>query len=123
MGAFEVDFEIADVQGSRWTTVRALVDTGSTYTWIPRAILAEIGIEPTFQREFETADGRVITRDMGSTLARFDGQTLPTLIVFSDGHASLVGVVTLEEFGLGVDPMNQRLVRVRGLAMPAAPLP
>jgi len=60
---------------------------------------------------------------MGSTLARFDGQTLPTLIVFSDGHASLVGVVTLEEFGLGVDPMNQRLVRVRGLAMPAAPLP
>ena len=41
-----------------------------------------------------------------------------SLVVFGDeGSRPLLGVVTLEEFSLGVDPVNGRLTRVRGLAM------
>jgi predicted aspartyl protease len=118
VSAFEVPFEVGDQSGERWQQLRGLVDTGSTYTWVPRNLLEAIDVQPGFQREFETADGRIIVRDMAAVLARLDGQTLPTLVVFADpGDSVLLGVYTLEGFGLGVDPVNERLIPVRGLAM------
>lgn len=118
MGAFNVQFEIGDPQGERWLPLEGLVDTGSTYTWVPRELLESISLTPRFTREFETADGRVVARDLAVAQARLEGETIPTLVVFADpGHAVLLGVVTLEEFGLGVDPVNRKLVPIRGLAM------
>ena len=94
-------------------------DTGSTHTWIPAPLLGRLGVQPQFTREFETADGRVIPRDMAVTMARLDGGALPTLVVFGeDSDAALLGAYTLEGFSLTPDPVNRRLVRVRGLAMP-----
>ena len=52
------------------------------------------------------------------TLVRWDGETMPTLVVFGgNGNAVLLGAYTLEGFALAPDPVNQRLVKVRGLAM------
>lgn len=110
--------DIGDSQGVRWETVEALVDTGSSYTWVPTQILERLDVRPHLQREFETADGRVIQRDMAVTMVRWDGETMPTLVVFAgNGDAVLLGAYTLEGFALAPDPVNQRLVRVRGLAM------
>jgi predicted aspartyl protease len=59
----------------------------------------------------------VIVQDVTVARARLDGQTRPTLVVIADpGDSALLGVVTLEEFGLGVDTVNQKLQPVRGLA-------
>ena len=124
MGAFTVQFEIGNQEGERWLSLEGLVDTGSTYTWVPRDSLERLSIAPQFTRDFETADGRVITRDLAVALARFEGQTLPTLVVFADqGDSALLGVVTLEEFGLDVDTVNRELMPVRGLAMRRRALP
>lgn len=121
MGTFHVTMDIGDSQGAVWETVDALVDTGSTYTWIPRQLLERLDVRLQFQREFETADGRVVQRDMVSTMVRWDGETMPKLVVFAgDGDAVLLGAYTLEGFALAPDPENRRLVRVRGLAMGAA---
>ena len=118
MGTFKVTIEIGDLQGQRYETVEALVDTGSTYTWVPQQILARLGVAPQFQREFETADGRVIRRDMAVTMVRWESEALPTLVVFGgDNDAVLLGAYTLEGFALAPDPVNRRLIRVRGLAM------
>ena len=92
-----------------------MVDTGATYTWIPRPVLERLGIVPAFKREFLLADGRRIQRDVAQALARIDGQSLYTLVIFGDEDSEpLLGVVTLEEFGLGVDPVNRRLITVPG---------
>ena len=118
MGAFNVQFEIANPQEERWLTLEGLVDTGSTYTWVPREVLGAVSLAPQLTREFETADGRVVSRDLAVAQVRLQGETLPTLVVFADpGDAILLGVVTLEEFGLGVDTVNRKLVPIRGLAM------
>jgi predicted aspartyl protease len=91
---------------------------------VPRDTLETLGIRPRTTREFETADGRVIARDLALVQVRLDGEALPTLVVFADpGDSVLLGVVTLEEFGLGVDPVNRKLVPVRGLAMRRRALP
>ncbi len=118
MGTFRVNMDIGDSQGQVWETVEALVDTGSTYTWIPRQLLERLDVRPQFQREFETADGRIVQRNMAVTMVRWDGETMPTLVVFGgDTDAVLLGAYTLEGFALAPDPVNRRLVRVRGLAM------
>ena len=118
MGTFRVTVDVGDPQGQSWESVDTLVDTGSTYTWIPRQLLERLGVGPQFLREFETADGRIIQRDMAITMVRWDGETMPTLVVFGgDGDAVLLGAYTMEGFALAPDPVNQRLVRVRGLAM------
>jgi len=39
-------------------------------------------------------------------------------VVFGDeGSTSMLGAYTLEGFGLAPDPLNRRLIPVRGLAM------
>jgi len=117
MGTFHVTFEIGDPEGDRWEPIDVLVDTGASYTWIPKDLLARLGVRAAFRREFVTADERVIERDMAVTMARWDGQSLPTLVVFGDeGSMPMLGAYTLEGFALAADPVNRRLVSVRGLA-------
>ncbi len=118
MGTFQATVEIGDPDGTRYETVEAVVDTGSTYTWVPKDVLARLGVESEFQQEFETADGRVIKRDVAETRVRLDGQARTTLVVVGDeGSNPLMGAYTFEGFGLGVDPLARRLVPVRGLAL------
>ncbi len=109
--------EVGDPEGSRWEAVSALADSGSSYTWLPAPFLERLGVARARQLEFETADGRIISRDVGRTWARIDGRSVITLIVFGDeGSAPLLGAYTLEGLLLAVDPVNRRLVPVRALA-------
>lgn len=118
MGTFRTTIQIGDAQGQRWETLDALVDTGSTFTWVPRDILVRLGIQAEFRQEFQTADGRVIEREIAQTRARLAGEERITIVVFGgEGDTVLLGAYTLEAFSLAPDPVNQRLVRVRGLAM------
>ena len=121
MGTFSVGIEVGDPTESRFETVDALVDTGASHTWVPRDVLERLGVEPHTRWEFETADGRVIERDVAETRVRYNGQTHTTFVVFGDvGSQPLLGAYTLEGFLLAPDPVNRRLVRVRGLAMTSA---
>jgi len=113
MATFRVTIEIGPMDQSRFEQIEALVDTGATYTVVPRDVLERLGITPQFRRRFRLADGRVVELDMAVVAIRLEGQTLPTICVFGEeGMDALLGAVTLEEFGLGVDPVNQRLVPI-----------
>lgn len=116
MGHFRQRVEIGDLAGKKFEVIEALVDTGATYNWVPRPVLERLGVKPAFKREFLMADGKMIQRDVGQVMVRLNGQTLYTIAIFGDeGSQPLLGVVTLEEFGLGVDTVNRRLIPVPGL--------
>lgn len=118
MGAFRHTIEIEAADGISFESVEALVDTGATYTWIPRPALERLGIEPSLGRRLQTADGRIIERDGAQVPVRINNESLMTICIFGDpGSHPLLGAVTLEEFGLGVDPINRRLVPVVSLLM------
>jgi len=115
VGHFRYRIEIGSPQGTLFEPLDALVDTGATYTWIPRPVLQKLGIVPAFKREFLLADGRRIQRDVAQVVARINGQSLYTLCIFGDEKSEpLLGMVTLEEFGLGIDPVNRKLIPVPG---------
>ena len=116
MGSFRVRIEIGDPRGQRFEALDALVDTGATYTWVPRSTLERLGHMPEREWDFILADGRKVLYGMAWALVRLNGETQPTPVIFGDeGTQPLLGVVTLEEFRLGVDAVNQRLVPTPGL--------
>ena len=118
MGTFQVEIEIGDPQGERYERIPALVDTGSTYTVLPRALLTRLGVEASDRDRFRLADGRVVEQDLGQTWLRVDGRSVITIVVFGDEGASpLLGAYALEGLRLAPDPLRKRLVRVEGLLM------
>jgi len=102
--------------------LRALVDTGSTFTWIPRDLLERLGVSPEEELLFELADGREQRYPVAWVQIRLEGRReQPTIVVFAPaGSEPILGVVTLEEYLLAVDPVHHRLVSVSGLTKSAA---
>ncbi len=114
---FWVPIRIRRQDTHRFVSLRAPVDTGSTYTFIPRDLLERLGVTPDDERPFELADGREVRYGMGWVQITLAGREQPTIVVFAPpGSEPLLGVVTLEEFGLAADPVNERLIRVPGRA-------
>jgi clan AA aspartic protease len=114
MGAVHYAIEVGDLAGERFEPMEAMIDTGATYTWVPRDVLHRLGITPEERRPFVLADGREVDYDVAWVRIRLDGRTQPSLCIFGEpGTEPLLGVFTLEAFGLGVDPINRRLVPMR----------
>jgi predicted aspartyl protease len=117
MGIFRTTIEIASLPGGARTIDEVLVDTGSEYTWIPANILGELGIARERPERFETADGRVVDRDVGFGMLYAAGRSAPTIVVFAEpGDMVLLGAFGLEGLNLRVDLARRELV-------PAGPVP
>ena len=96
-------------------TVEALVDTGTTFTSMPRELLQELGVEPRRDVRLRLADGRTHLQQLGRVLIQLDGVEELTFVVFGEPDSPpTIGAVTLETLLLGVDPVEQRLVPVEG---------
>ena len=111
MGLLEVRMEIANPQRMELrAAVTLLVDTGANYSMIPRRVLDQIGVVPLERVEFEIADGRRIQRDIGEATFFWNSKHRSSTVIFGDNSdAAVLGVVTLEELGLEVDPVNKEL--------------
>ena len=118
MGTFFWPLTVISTDEDREETVRALVDTGASYTSLPASMLHRLGVVPQRQLEFELADGSVITQDTGHAMVRIDGVLAPTIVVFADEDAlPLMGAHALEGVTMVVDPVRKRLAPTRALLM------
>ncbi len=86
-----------------------LADTGAIYTVLPRSLLEEMGVSSVGRRRFRLANNKVIERDVGIIGIEVQGIRVYTLAVFGDEGVYLLGVTTLEELGLEVDPVKGEL--------------
>ena len=121
MGVTHVDVTVRNpAQRTRAWTGSFLVDTGAIDSLVPRHNLAAIGLAPTGQRVYVTADGREVAMDVTVGELEVMGELSGGVIVFGDeGAEPLLGVTALQSAGIEVDPQNQRLkrlpaVRLRG---------
>jgi predicted aspartyl protease len=112
MGLFRVQIAVAPMEGGVSVSIPdALVDTGSEYTWVPRAALTAAGILPRRTQSFIVADGRRLEREIGYALVRAAGAEAPDLVVFAEpGDLVLLGVHSLEGLNLKVDPVRKELI-------------
>ncbi|MBI2918313.1 MAG: helix-turn-helix domain-containing protein [Chloroflexi bacterium] len=116
MGTFRQRISIAPLSGGEFQELDALVDTGSTYTFVPRSLTAKLGIMPEDSFPFVLADGRRIEYPVAWVRVRLDGRQSLTICVFGEEDTQpLLGSFTLEAFRLAVDTVNKRLIPVPGL--------
>ena len=111
MGTITVTIQVGDPHGEQFEELDITVDTGSTYTAVPRAILERLGTPVDRSLPSKTADGRMVPVDVGETTIRLEGLQFHTPVIFAEeNEPSLLGVVTLEEASLAVDPVEGRLI-------------
>ena len=84
-------------------------------------MLRRLGVQVQSSGTFRLADGRRVKRDLGQTRVRINGQEATAPVVFGDDDAQpRLGMVTLGILGLGIDPVEMRLIPVNGLMKAAA---
>ena len=105
MGILKVTIEVGDSQGRQFEELDVTVDTGSTYTAVPKAMLQRLGIPVERSLPSETADGRIVPVDVGEATIRLEGLQFHTPVIFAEeNEPSLLGVVSLEQAALAVAP-------------------
>jgi clan AA aspartic protease len=88
---------------------KALVDTGSTFTVLPRSIANKLGLRSLGKRRVETAN-RSQLLDQSFASIEVDGKnTVTPLLISGTLDKILIGVITLEALGLMVDPTKGTL--------------
>ena len=119
VGTFTVKIEVSDGLRERFIALEPLVDSGSTFTWIPRRVLLDLGYSPRFRIPLRLADGRRIERDAaeGVPIRIMETVREAVCIFAEDDEPPLLGATTLENHLLAVDPVVRRLMPVEALAM------
>jgi predicted aspartyl protease len=88
-----------------------LVESGSDFTWVPRAVLEALGVARERTERMIAADGRILERDIGFAIVHVEGKSTIDDVVFAEaGDLVLLGARSLEGLNLRVDPREQRLV-------------
>ena len=74
-------------------------------------MLERLGVPVDESVHSHLADGRVVPVDVGEMTIRLEGKQFHTPVIFAEeGEPSLLGVVSLEEARLAVDPISGRLI-------------
>ncbi len=88
----------------------AIVDTGASWTTIPKALAEELGLEVLGRKRVNTANGPIEV-EHSFALIEFDGhQSMSDIMVTDTYPGVLLGALTLEGMALAVDPKSGKLV-------------
>ena len=112
-GTFRITVKIADPRGQHFEPVEMLVDTGATFTKVPKDLLQRLAVTVESTYTAVLADGRRVEWTRGRTVIRLEGKEFPTPVTFGeDGEQSLLGAMALEDAMPAVDPHSRRLIPV-----------
>lgn len=91
-----------------------IIDTGAAYTVVPQIQVKKLNLKPVKIQEFSLADGTTVKRKLGFAMVEIDGHRAPSTVVIGEKDDSpLIGVITLENMGLMVDPFRRKLIPMR----------
>ena len=109
MGVTYVEGQVKGLSGKQ-ENVKFLVDSGATYSLLPKAVGETIGLEPKRKLSFTLADGTTIERSVSEAFVLFpQGEAHTPVILGEESDEALLGVVTLEILGLVLNPFDRTL--------------
>jgi len=115
MGVAYVEGQVRGASGKQ-ETVRFLVDSGATYSVLPKAAWQAIGLEPKRRLSFTLADGTTVERSVSEAFVSLpQGEAHTPVILGEEGDEALLGTVTLEILGLVLNPFDRTLRPMRML--------
>ena len=109
MGIIYVEGTVSGPTGKR-ATLEFLVDGGAKYTLLPLKSWKAIGLKPVRRLTFILADGTKVKRNISECYINLpQGKTHTPVVLGKPGDEALLGVVTLEELGLVLNPFQRSL--------------
>ncbi|MGQ9469141.1 MAG: retroviral-like aspartic protease family protein [Nitrososphaerales archaeon] len=118
MGHVSVDAEIVNPEKPEFRAkIKALIDTGATYTVIPKRISKELGLKIKGEKVVKTAKGPATLSESYAEILIGERSGVSTVLVSEEIDQPLIGVVTLEIVGLTVDPTTGQLKEVEALLL------
>jgi len=115
MGVTYVEGQVGGPSGKR-ETVKFLVDSGATYSLLPKKVWEAIGLKPKRKASFTLADGTTLERSVSEAyIVLPQGEAHTPVILGEEGDEALLGVVTLEILGLVFNPFDRTLKPMRML--------
>jgi predicted aspartyl protease len=116
MGETRVKFRV--YRGESFTELEGLVDTGATFTKIPRSAASKIGLQAKYEAEVLLGDGRTLKRGLALGEVELEGVKRPILIAIGeDEETPIIGYTTLEVLGFKVNPLTGRLERTPAIEL------
>jgi len=118
LGHVYADVRIMGAKGEA-TLKNAIIDTGVSYTALPKDVIEKVhawALPRTI--ELELGDGRTVKTDTYAVIIGVEDREAATIAVGFKEAKPVVGVRTLEDLGLKVDPTSGKLepTRPKGLA-------
>lgn len=91
-------------------TIRALVDTGASYTTLPTNVSDEIGVSLTpYKIDLLLGDGRKIEGSVGECLVEIKGRKQPVKTVVYPNAPIVLGMEALEVLGFNVNVEKENI--------------
>ena len=108
MGITYIEGHLSGATGTQ-DSVRFLVDSGATYSLLPKSVWEPIGLKPKREMLFSLADGTLIHRPVSECHLVLPQDDAHTPVILGDDDQVLLGVVTLDIFGLMFNQFNRTL--------------
>lgn len=88
---------------------RFLVDSGAIFSVVPVSELVKLGIKPEGVQRFMLANGDELEKKVGEAKFWVREHGATSKVVFGDEGVYLLGVTTLENLGMILDPLSREL--------------
>jgi len=118
MGHIYTDIVIKGTRGTK-ELKEVLIDTGATYSVLPKEDLDEIGAwVPMPDVDVELGNGKKVKAQAYGVMIRIQDAEAPAISITFKGAQTVVGVETLESLGLKLDPTTGKIefTRPKGMA-------
>jgi clan AA aspartic protease len=90
--------------------VQLFVDSGASYSLLPEHVWKELEIKPQEKLDFILADGTKIERRSSECKIRLNGKERHTPVILGEpGDEPILGIITLENLGMILDPFKREL--------------
>ena len=97
-------------KGKKKEAVKFLVDSGASYTLLPKDVWENLKLKPKKKLTFTLADGTEVERNISECYIEIlDEEGHTPVILGEEGDDALLGTVTLEEFGFMLNPFSRTL--------------
>ncbi|MCL0048540.1 aspartyl protease family protein [Dehalococcoidia bacterium] len=115
MGITYIEGQVKGPSGKQ-ESVEFLIDSGATYSLLPKTVWETIGLRPKRKQSFRLADGTRVERTVSEAFVILpQGEAHTPVILGEEGDEALLGVVTLENLGLVFNPFDRTLHPMRML--------
>jgi len=115
MGLTQVSLKITNPKdNNKFVQDDFLVDSGASCTVLPQRMVKKLNLKPSWSQRFSLADGKRITRNIGSAVIEFRGRKMATPVVLGLKHDTpLLGIITLENFGMALNPFQRKIYETK----------